>query len=103
MMAARLLAGGLMLMAMGCTPLPPAGDGGEEIPVAGGGRCDASRVQNLVGRQATTELGTEARDRSGASRIRWIRPGDVVTMDYREDRLNIHLDAQGRIARIVCG
>jgi translation initiation factor IF-1 len=57
----------------------------------------------MVGRQSSTEMGTEARNRSGAARMRWIRPGDVVTMDYREDRLNIHLDERGRIVRLVCG
>jgi hypothetical protein len=100
-MIARLLAGGLMLMAMGCTPVPPADEG--EPPVMGGGSCDAGRVQELVGREATTELGTLARDRSGARQLRWQRPGDMVTMEFREDRLNIHLDARGRVARIVCG
>jgi hypothetical protein len=101
-MIERMLVGGLMLMAMGCTPVPPPEEG-EQIPVRGAGRCDAAPVQQLVGRQSTTEIGTEARSRSGAASIRWIRPGDVVTMDYREDRLNIHLDARGRVARLVCG
>jgi len=101
-MIVRTLVGGMMLMAMGCTPVPPPGED-EEIPVRGAGRCDAGRVQQMVGRDATTALGTDARSRSGAASIRWIRPGDVVTMDYREDRLNIHLDARGRVARLVCG
>jgi len=90
-----------MLMTMGCTAIPA--DEAEEIPVAGGGNCNAALVQNLLGREATTALGTDARDRSGARQIRWIRPGDAVTMDYREDRLNIHLDARGRVERLVCG
>lgn len=100
-MIARLSAGVLMAMTIGCTTVPPSGD--EEPPVMGGGSCNAGAVQNLVGRAATTELGTTARDRSGARAVRWIRPGDAVTMDYREDRLNIHLDANGRVARIACG
>lgn len=31
--------------------------------------------------------------------IRVLRPGDVVTADFRSDRVNFHLDAQGRIER----
>ncbi len=100
-MIGRTLTGGLMLMAMGCTTVPPSE--GEEPPVMGGGSCNAQRVQDLVGRPATTELGTTARDRSGAARVRWIRPDDAVTMDFREDRLNIHLDARGRVVRFACG
>ena len=44
-----------------------------------------------------------ALDLTGARTIRWIRPGDVVTMDYREDRLTIHLDGRGRVERLTCG
>lgn len=100
-MIGRALAGGLMVMTMGCTAVPPSDEG--EPPVRGGGSCNAGRVQDLVGRQATSELGTLARDRSGARQLRWLRPGDVVTMEFREDRLNVHLDGRGRVTRLVCG
>jgi hypothetical protein len=56
-----------------------------------------------VGRQATSEVGAEALRLTRAQRLRWIRPGDAVTMDYREDRLNIDLDAQGRVRALRCG
>ena len=77
----------------------------ENPPVAGasGHRCDASPAQGLVGRQATTELGTRALELTGARTIRWIQPGQAVTMDYRADRLNIKLDAQNRVEGITCG
>ncbi|MDP8993876.1 MAG: I78 family peptidase inhibitor, partial [Pseudomonadota bacterium] len=76
------------LLLMGCTTMAPE----EDVPVHGdtGYRCDAARVADLVGRPATAELGAEALRRSGARSLRWIRPGDVVTMEYRPDRLNIH-------------
>ena len=35
--------------------------------------------------------------------IRIIRPGDVVTMDYRAERINFAIDEQGKISRIYCG
>ena len=34
---------------------------------------------------------------------RIIHPDTQVTRDYRADRLNVHLNAQGRIERIDCG
>ena len=58
---------------------------------------------DLVGRQATTELGAEAMRRSGSARLRWIQPGDVITMDYSESRLNIYLDSRNRVDRFICG
>ncbi len=67
------------------------------------GACKADELRDLVGRPATTELGAEAMRRSRATRLRWIRPGDIVTMDYSESRLNIHLDAGNRVERFICG
>ena len=65
--------------------------------------CDATRVQGLIGQTATQALGTEAVRGSGSRTMRWISPGMAVTMDYREDRLNIEIDAAGTISRVTCG
>lgn len=81
----------LALIACATAPEPPAA------------RCSADGLADLVGREATTALGAEALRRSGARTIRWIRPGDAVTMDFREDRLNLNLDASGRLERANCG
>lgn len=95
----RLLAATLFLSAAGCATLP-ADDVG---PGPARERCDASGLQSLVGRTATVELGAEAMRRSGARSLRWIQPGDAVTMDYRFDRLNVHLDDRNRVERFTCG
>jgi len=36
-------------------------------------------------------------------KVRIIRPGDAVTMDYSPDRLNIELDEDDRVVRVRCG
>ena len=97
--------GGILLMTTACAPVPPAEPADEQYPVHGaiGHTCDANRARSLVGRPATSELGAEALRLSGARTIRWMPPGAVVTMDYREDRLNIELDAQNRVTRFHCG
>ncbi len=103
---------GLAALAMAmtaCTTTAGAGGAGqedEEIRDASsltGVRCNIEATRPLVGRPATQALGAEALRLSGARTLRWIRPGDVVTMDYRTDRLNIHLDGQGQVQRIDCG
>jgi hypothetical protein len=33
--------------------------------------------------------------------LRVVEPGQMVTMEYRADRATIHLDAKGRIARVL--
>ena len=63
----------------------------------------ADHLSRLVGRPATPELGAEAQRLSGAARLRFIRPGDMVTMEIDPQRLNIHLDAQDRVDHFVCG
>ena len=67
------------------------------------GQCNADGLGDLVGRPADAGLGSDAMRRSGAARLRWIRPGDAVTMDYSAQRLNVNLDGQGRVERLACG
>ena len=87
----------------GCATVPPAPAAEEEPRVFGEGNCNAAPAQRLLGRAATSQLGSEALRLSGATALRWIQPGSAVTMDYRTDRLNIELDAQNRATRIRCG
>lgn len=89
----------LAMTTVACATVPP-----EEGSGSGNGRrCNAEALASLVSRAGTAELGAEAQRRSNARALRWIRPGDAVTMDYREDRLNIELDAEGKVTRLNCG
>jgi hypothetical protein len=105
-MIGRIVAGGVMIMTMGCTsvpsePQPPRTSNLD--PWDGEGQCREAAAQDLLGRPASAELGRLALERTGARTLRWIRPGDAVTMDLLSDRLNIELDAQGRVRRVSCG
>lgn len=60
--------------------------------------CGAAGMQGLIGQEASA---LAAMSLPTGSRI--IRPGMALTMDYREDRLNIELDGAGRIIRVACG
>ena len=71
--------------------------------VASGGTCNAEPAQSHVGKPATDANVQAAFKASGAKTMRSIKPGQAVTMDYREDRVNIHQDASGNIERISCG
>ena len=97
----KSLLSALLLTTLGCAAVPPD----QEVPEPGapGQICNVQGLSDLVGRTASSELGTEALRRSGSRALRWIRPGDAVTMDYRPDRLNIHLDERNRVQRFACG
>jgi len=87
-----------VLLAIGCAPAPETA-----TPDPLSGLCNASRLGNLVGRAYSAALSAEAQRRSGARAVRRIRPGDMVTMDFRGDRLNVHLDGADRVNRFDCG
>ena len=88
---------GLALLLAACAAAPP--------PLAHGGDaiCKADGLADLVGKPATADLGAEALSRSGARTLRWIQPGTMVTMDYRQDRLDVHLDEHNVVTRLSCG
>jgi hypothetical protein len=97
----RLMAGVLLMTITGCANVPPAE--AEQVPVRGAGSCDASKAQGLVGKVRSKKLDGDALRLSGARILRWIKPGTMVTMDFRQDRLNLHLDAKDKIIRVACG
>ncbi len=92
MRIAAMLAAALGLAA--CATTPVAG---------GGGRCDATRAQRLLGRAGTPELAAEALRLSRASTIRWLLPDQIVTMEYMAGRLNLEIDRRQVVLAIRCG
>jgi hypothetical protein len=71
--------------------------------VKGDGRCDAVPVAWAVGQKADEQVMKKVWQQSGSGLIRPIAPGQAVTMDFREDRINVHLDADNTITRLDCG
>jgi hypothetical protein len=87
------------------TPVAPAGElpAQAEAPSATGEGCNAEPAQRLVGEVYTPELGEEARVTAGARVERALRPGQIVTMEFRADRLSFTLEEKGRISAVSCG
>lgn len=65
--------------------------------------CRNDALAGFVGQPATSEVGAQMLAASGARALRWVTPGMAVTMDYRFDRLTVHLDANNRIESANCG
>jgi Peptidase inhibitor I78 family len=87
---------------------PPSASAPVDAPIAeeaavGADGCNAEPVQNLVGQLYTPELGEQARVAAGARVERALRPGQIVTMEFRADRLSFTLDEKGRISQVNCG
>lgn len=76
-------------------PTPPVADVAK--------RCDAGNAQSAVGQAASQDVVDKAVRDSGSSTARVIKPGEAVTMDFREDRLNIEVDAGNMVTAVRCG
>lgn len=77
-----------------------------QIPVHGvtpGHKCDAAGTDPFIGKMGTSETGAAIMRFSHAAVLRWAPPGVMLTMDYREDRVTVHLGPDRRITQIKCG
>ena len=83
-----------------CTPVEMRGETPAAQPVAA--TCDPASLGDLVGKRASDARADVMQTRSGARTLRWIAPNTAVTMDFRADRLNVYVDAKGRIERFTC-
>ena len=92
-----------LLALSACAPTAPGTPGavppaGPALPAPGADTCGAAARAALIGQPATA---LERIYILGPVRV--IRPGDAVTMDFVERRINFDLDATDRIVRIFCG
>jgi hypothetical protein len=66
-------------------------------------RCDASAAQFTLGKPATPALLEQAKAKAGAQTARALGPNDMVTLEYRSDRLNLNTNQAGTVTRVNCG
>ena len=83
----------------------PPGPSGSPAPTepAPGGLCNAQPAQSAVGQNSTASVVELARVRSGAQMARVLRPGQIITKEFNAQRLNLEVDANGRIVAVRCG
>jgi len=79
---------------------PGGGRPGVEMPLA---QCDAAPAQFAVGQAVSGGLVEDARRAAGAPMARVLRPGQVVTMEFNDARLNLNIDASGVVVSVKCG
>lgn len=93
-----MIFGSIILIGCHSSPLDPV-----QTPQDTGVRCNASAVQKHVGKQASPALLAQARRESGAAIARILRPDDVVTLEYNDQRLTLATDEALEIRRVGCG
>ncbi len=67
------------------------------------GECRSEGLDAFVGREPTSEVGSEIIAKSGAKVLRWLVPGQIVTMEFSAQRVNAYIGSNNRIERVTCG
>lgn len=103
MLGRNLLAAGILSLA--ASTLAACESDAQQAPAASPGlpgQCREEAAEGLAGKRRVSDA--EARQATGATIVRQIRPGQGVTMDYRRERVTIDTDPKtGRIIRASCG
>ena len=88
----------ILLVACSTVPAQPPIHG-----VTPGHKCEIAGTARFVGQPGTSATGAAIMRVSHAAVLRWAPPGVMLTMDFREDRVTVHLDAAGKVTEIKCG
>ena len=66
-------------------------------------QCRAEAAQFLLGSTWGPDTLAQALAAAGADRARMLRPDSMITKEYLAGRLNVVVDAAGRVVRVNCG
>ena len=66
-------------------------------------RCDHTKARLVIGQPASAHVLERARDAAGARTARFLRPNDIITLEFLASRLNLVLDAKNVVRSMYCG
>lgn len=93
-----------LLLLAGCAgPAGPCNIPAASAPQPATDECGAAGLSRYLNVSPTGEMKTAIAAAAGDRPIRYIAPGDAVTMDFVPARLNVELGEYGRITRFRCG
>lgn len=100
LLAPSLVLSATVLVACTTTAAPPMSD--PTPPAAMSCNADAAKP-GAMGKVATADVVERARVDAGARTVRVLKPGQMVTMEYAEGRLNIDVDVRNVVTNLRCG
>lgn len=100
-----------LLLLAACSPKPPdaAATNPEPAPALtpdpapATGKCDGAAGQSFIGQVATDDVVAQIRAATGSTSSRVLAPDTMATMDFLEERVNVHVDASNVITQVACG
>lgn len=87
----------LALPLAGCAPMPPV------APPPGAGACVADPAAWAIGTAASDAVVEQIRIDTHSRIARTLRPGQVVTMEFSAERVNVRVNERNAIIGIACG
>ena len=93
-----ILAAAVLVLAAACTTMPPP-PMAQQTPDS----CTTDSLGWVIGQAATPQVVQRAQGESRSRDVRVIKPDQAVTLDYRGDRLNLHVNKAGAIHQATCG
>lgn len=93
----------ILSLSLAACAATPNDDDAASLPPGSTEGCNADAAQSAVGKQATAEVVEQARKDAGAQVARTLKPGQMVTMEFREGRLNLQVDASNVVTEVRCG
>jgi hypothetical protein len=95
------IAAAFTLSLSACATVPNANTGGPLPPSAM--QCDASGASWAIGQSPTAEIVERIRVDTHSRIARVLHPGQVVTMEYSDQRLNLNVDEHDVVTSYSCG
>lgn len=94
---------GAVLLSACAAPAPTTPAPASAAPPEPVFQCNADGARFAVGQPLSPQLEAAARVRAGAGTVRALKPGEAVTMELNGGRLNLDVDARGRVTDVRCG
>ncbi len=101
----KLASFGTLLAALalaGCSTQGASEPAKDDVADPGHSRCESKAAEFTIGQKASPQLLEQARTRAGAQNARILKPNDMITLEYRSDRLNLNTDDNLVITRVNC-
>lgn len=86
-----------LLACVACEPVDPTPAQKPTAPAVPN-VCNANELQGLVGQPRSAIDKTKFKTKL----VRYLKPDSPVTLDYSEDRLNIVLNGENTVIRVMC-
>lgn len=86
--------------AQGASSIAP----GEPSPMPSRRTCNAETAKaTLVGKTADAATVEQAKVSAGGHTVRVLKPGQMITKEYLDGRVNVHVDEKNVIVDVGCG